>query len=126
MNQGEGEPKDYKEYFYGNESKNSDPVSGDASNFVIPEKPEDIKLKIEELKSQIELAQENKDKHESLDKNPEYKIEEEALTPEIKDADKILSVLKQQEEILKNKLSEITHKKQSLRNRLSSFLGLLP
>jgi predicted RNase H-like nuclease (RuvC/YqgF family) len=126
MNQGEGEPKDYKEYFYGNESKNLDPVNGSVSNLVIPENSEDIKLKLEELKSQIELAKENKDKHDSLNKNSEYKIEEDALTSEIKEADKIFLSLKEQEEILKNKLSEMSHKKQSFRSKIASFLGLLP
>ncbi len=126
MNQGEGEPKDYKEYFYGNESKNLDPVNDSVSNLVIPENSEDIKLKLEELKSQIELAKENKDKHDSLNKNSEYKIEEDALTSEIKEADKIFLSLKEQEEILKNKLSEMSHKKQSFRSKIASFLGLLP
>jgi chromosome segregation ATPase len=126
MNQGEGEPKNYKEYFYGNESNDLNSVKDSVSTFIIPENPEDIKLKLEELKSQIELAKENKDKHDSLNKNLEYKIEEDALTPEIKDSEKIFLSLKEQEEVLKNRLSEINHKKKGFGNKLASLLGFLP
>jgi uncharacterized protein (DUF3084 family) len=126
MNQGEGEPKDYKEYFYGKKEEELSIVDAKPELFIVPEKLEDIKLKLEELKSQIELAKENKDKYESLNKNSEYKIEEQALTSDIRDAGKTSDALVQQEKVLNAKLLELTPRKQSFRSRVASFLGLLP
>ncbi len=115
--------KEVKEYFYGSPQEHTYSIAPEL--LTVPDNPAEIKEKIAMLEREIEVQLDHLQKKRRNEERPdEYRIEDDALLPQVRDAEKVHAVLEAQKAVLRQKLhTAAPRERRGLLKKIAAFLS---